>query len=183
MLSEKFNFIVLSPDPNIGRLKGTIRSIRNNYDEHANVICSVEKGIKKAQIEEMREVCPTHRGGQSITSLINGGFKHSKSGWCMLVMEGARIPVNIQNRYSKWISSENDVLFPITVNYDREGMPMKVLADFSECTLNGVLMNKRLFDSVGGLSENPLPISRGFWGLDAAEKGAVFKAILGVKIC
>lgn len=183
MLIDNFNFIILSPDPNIGRLKDTVRSIKNNYDEGANVVCAVEKGIKKQQIEEMREICPTYRGGNSITSLINSGFKHAKTGWSMLIMEGARVPTNLQSRYVKWVTSENDILFPIVVNYNREGMPIKVLSHFSECTLNGILMNRVLFDKVGRFSENPLQISRHFWGLDAAEKGAVFKAILGVKIC
>jgi hypothetical protein len=146
-------------------------------------LCVVEKSIKKEQIDVMKEVCVTHKGGQSITSLINKGFKHTKSGWNLLVMEGARIPLNIQNRYSKWIKSEHDVLFPITVNYDAAGKPVKVFNNFSECTLNGVLIHKNLFQKVGNFTENPLQISREFWSFDAFDKGAVFKAILGIKIC
>jgi hypothetical protein len=181
--SPDINFVIISPEPNIGRLKGTVRSIKNNYREDAKIICSVEKGIKKPQIEEMREVCPSFRGGQTVTSLINNGMKHAPSGWNMLVVEGAWVPKNIQYKYSKWISSPKDVLFPIVINFDRQGMPARILSTFGECTLNGILLNKDFFFEIGNLSENPLKISREFWAMEAADKGANFKAILGIKIC
>ena len=179
----KINFIILSPEPNIGRLQGTIRSIKNNYCPEAKVICSVEKSIKKCQIEEMKELCPTFKGGQTMTSLINTGIKNANEGWNMLIMEGAWLPKGIKNRYEKWIESEKDILFPIVVNYDREGNPTKVFSTFFDCTLNGILIQKKFFLEIGKLSENPLKISREFWSYDAAERGAKFKAILGIKIC
>jgi hypothetical protein len=177
------NFVVLSPEPNIGRLKGTLRSIKNNYREDASIICSVNKEIKKPQIEEMNLVCPTIRGGDTMTSLINKGIKNSKPGWTMLIMEGAWLPKNVQYRYSMWINSEADILFPIVTSYNKEGVPVKIYNTFSECTLNGILLDRDFFLKVGKLSENPLKISREFWSMEAAEKGAVFKAILGIKIC
>lgn len=179
----EINFVVLSPEPNIGRLKGTIRSIKNNYREDASMVCSVVKNIKKPQLEEMNAVCPTFKGGDTITSLINNGIKNSKPGWTMLIMEGAWLPRNVQYRYSTWIEKNTDVLFPIVMSYDKEGMPTKIYNTFAECTLNGILVDRDFFLNVGKLSENPLKISREFWSLGAAEKGAVFKAILGIKIC
>lgn len=177
------NFIILSPDPNIGRLKGTVRSIKNNYKQDANIICSVAKTVKKSEIEEMKEVCPTFKGGDTITSLINNGMKNSSDGWAFLIFEGAWLPKNIKSRYFKWIKSEKDILFPIVVSYGRDGKIIKVLANFPECTLNGILLKKEFFKEIGKLSENPLQISKEFWAIDALEKGAEFKAILGVKIC
>lgn len=179
----KINFIILSPEPNIGRLKGTIRSIKNNYDPDAKIICSVEKGIKKEEIEEYKSICPTFRSGNTITSLINNGIKNAYEGWNLFVVEGAWIPRNIKNRYLTWIKDEKDILFPIVINYDREGNPVKIFSTFSECTLNGILVYKKFFIEIGKLSENPLKISREFWSFDALEKGAKFKAILGIKIC
>lgn len=177
------SFIILSPEPNIGRLKGTVRSIRNNYSESAKIICSVEKGIKKPELEEMKSVCPTFRGGNTVTSLINNGVKNGFPGWNMFIMEGAWLPKRFQYKYSRWVKGDKDILFPITVNYDRDGVPVKIFNTFAECTLNGILFQKEFFLQIGKLSENPLKISREFWGLDAKEKGAVFKAILGIKIC
>lgn len=179
----EISFIIISPEPNIGRLKGTIRSIKNNYSKDAKIICSVVKSIKKAQIEEMRIECPTHRGGTTITSLINSGFKNSASGWNLLIMEGAWLPKSIYERYSRWVSSDSDILFPLMAVYDRQGIPIKILNSFHECTLNGMMIKKEFFEKVGKFSENSLEISRIFWGLDALEKGAIFKSVLGVKIC
>jgi hypothetical protein len=186
MLSKEtvdINFVIISPEPNIGRLKGTVRSIFNNYRSDAKIICSVNKTIKKPQIDEMCDVCPTFRGGQTITSLINNGMKRAHKGWNMIVVEGAWVPKNIQNKYLRWMSDSKDVLFPIVMNLDRQGIPMRILSTFSECTLNGVLLDKDFFLEVGNLSENPLKISREFWAMEAADKGARFKAILGIKIC
>jgi hypothetical protein len=177
------NFIILSPEPNIGRLKGTIRSIKNNYGEQSKMICSIEKSIKKPELEEYKSLCPAFRAGQTITSLINNGIKHAYDGWNMLVIEGAWMPKNIEYRYKKWIENEKDILFPIVVNYDREGNPTKIFSTFADCTINGILINKKFFLSIGNLSENPLRISREFWSYSAIEKGAKFKGILGIKIC
>jgi hypothetical protein len=63
------------------------------------------------------------------------------------------------------------------------GQPIKINDTFYNCTLNGLCINKNFFKEVGKLSENPLEISRKFWALDAKEKGAEFKCILGIKIC
>ena len=177
------NFIIISPDPNISRLKGTVRSIKNNYRENTNIICLVEKKTKKTNIDEMSEICPTFRGGDTITSLMNKGMKKSKEGWCMFIIEGALIPKKIEYKYSSWIESEQDVLFPVLMLHNRDGIPKKIFGNFSNCTLNGILIHKKLFLEVGNFSENPIRISKEFWSYDAFEKGANFKGILGIKIC
>jgi hypothetical protein len=99
------------------------------------------------------------------------------------MMEGSWLPKNVKLRYLTWIKSEKDILFPIIINYNKEGKPIKILSNFSDCTLNGILIRKEFFLEIGKLSENPLQISREFWSIDAFEKGANFKAILGIKIC
>jgi hypothetical protein len=176
------NFVIVSPDPNIGRLIGTVRSIKNNYKEDASIICLVEKKIKKQNIDEMKSICPTFKGEQTITSLMNKGMQKSKDGWVMFIIEGAFLPKKIEYRYSAWIENEKDILFPIVVNYDRDGNPKKIFNTFSECTLNGIMINKKFFLDVGNFSENPLKISKEFWSYEAVSKGAKFKALLGVKI-
>lgn len=176
-------FVIVSPEPNIARLKDTARSIRNMFDDGARMVCSVCKGIKKDQLAEFNEVCPSFRGGDTVMSLINTGIKKSGGpGWRMLVMEGARIPVGLESRYRRWIDGDRDVLFPIVVNHDIEGRPLSILATFEDSTLNGLLLHTSLFSEVGCFSDNPIGVSKKFWGLDAEERGAVFKAILGVKV-
>lgn len=179
---KSVRFVVLSPEPNIARLKDTVRSIRNCLGE-VEVACSVVKSVKKDQLDEMKEICNAFRGGETIMSLINSGFKkRGKGGWFVFVMEGARIPRGMALRYCRWMKGERDVLFPIVMNHDLDGKPTVVLARFEESTLNGMMIHSSLFEEVGAFSDNPIGISKKFWGLDAEDKGAKFKAILGVKI-
>ena len=185
--SEEFRsslgFVVISPEPNIARLKDTVRSIRSAFGPDARISCSISKDIKKEQLDEYKEVCNSFRGGETIMSLINSGMKKSsEADWRLLVMEGARIPSGLEVRYTKWIDNDRDVLFPIVMTHDREGRPSTILATFEDSTLNGLLIHDALFKEVGKFSDNPICVSKKFWGLDAEEKGARFKAILGVKI-
>jgi hypothetical protein len=185
--SEEFRsslgFVVISTEPNIARLKDTARSIRSNFGSEARIVCSVAKAIKKEQLEEYKEVCPSFRGGNTVMSLINAGMKKAGvGGWRVFVMEGARLPGGLEQRYIKWIDGQKDILFPIVMTHDRDGRPSSILATFEDSTLNGMMIHSSLFEEVGEFSDNPICVSKKFWGLDAEEKGAKFKAILGVKI-
>lgn len=181
-LIKSIKFVILSPDPNIARLKDTVRSIRNCFGD-ADVFCSVLKSIKKEQLDEMKGVCNAFRGGETIMSLINSGFKKGgKGGWFVFIMEGARIPRGMELRYCRWIEDDRDVLFPIVMHRDLDGNPTVLRAKFEDSTLNGMMIHSSLFEEVGAFSDNPIGVSKKFWGLDAEDKGARFKAILGVKI-
>lgn len=176
-------FVVVSPDSNVAMLRDSVRSLRSVFGDDAEVVCCVSKNLKKDQFDEMNSVCPTFRGGETITSLINEGFKRvKKEGWRLFIMEGARVQRSLGSRYARWIKNDRDVLFPIVINQDREGRPIKILANFEDSTLNGMLIHSKLFDEVGSFSDNPIPVSKSFWAMGALERGGVFKAILGVKI-
>lgn len=177
-----FGFIILCPDPNIGGLKNTLRSINNTYPE-SSVISIVAKDITKEQISEMKEICEVHKGGKTITSLINKGFEKTKCDWSILIIGGARICKNINKKYSFFIESERDVLYPLIIDYDMSGYPINIHNRFENCTLNGMCINKNFFKNVGKLTDNPLEISRKFWALEAKLKDANFKSILGIRIC
>jgi hypothetical protein len=182
-LLKSLGFIIISPEPNVVRLRDTVRSIRMNFGEDSKIFCSVAQETKKPQIDEMKRVCPCSRGGNSITSLMNQGMSAMKGdGWRMFLMEGVRVPRGISGRYSRWIKSEKDVIFPITINHDREGKPLKIMATFEESTLNGMLIHSGLFGEVGEFSENPIVVSKSFWAIGAMCHGASFKGVLGVKI-
>jgi hypothetical protein len=177
----KFGYTILSIDYNIGGLKNTIRSINNNYND-AEIVCVVNKDVSKDQFSEMKEVCNVYKGGNTITSLINKSFDKIKTDWNIFVIEGARICKNLEKRYSIWIKNENDIIFPLITEVNRDGQ-RKIYDSFHNCTLNGLCINKKFFKNVGNLSENPLEISRKFWAIDALSKNAKFKTILGIKIC
>lgn len=179
----KINFLIISPEPNIGRLKGTVRSIRNNYGQSSEMVCCVEKGISKESLKEMKEVCETHRGGLTVTSLINKGMEKASDGWNMIVTEGSCIPRGLKRVYGLWARSNRDVLYGVGMTHGRDGSPAELATSFLDCSLNGIMMRKEFFLEVGKLSDNPMEVSRCFWILDALEKGAVFKGVLGARIC
>ena len=177
-----FGFIILSPNFNIGGLKNTLRSIKNNYED-TEVICCVSSLIKSNQLKEMKEVCNIHKGGKTITSLINKGFEKIESDWAILILEGSRVCKNIDMKYNKWIKNYNDVLFPLIIEYNREMYPKKIYDTFYNCTINGMCINKNFFKDVGKFTEDGLEESRKIWTVSALEKNVVFKSILGIKIC
>jgi hypothetical protein len=175
-------FIILSTDSNIGGLKNTIRSIQNTVDDYS-VISIVNKSIKSDQMKEMQQYCDVYKGGNTITSLINKGFEKTKEEWNVVLMEGARVCKNLKLKYFKWITNEKNIIYPLIVDYNLNGYPNKIHNTFYNCTLNGICINKYFFKEIGKLSENPLEISRTFWAMQAKQKGAEFKCVLGVKIC
>lgn len=179
---KNFGFIILSPEHNIGGLKGTLRSILNNYSSFVNVVCVTGQDTKKVQFDEMNEICRTYKAGNTITSLINMGLEKGHEEWNIIIMEGCWVKRNLHLKYSNWIKSYKDVLYSIFINYNKEGDPVKIFKDFEECSLNGICINRKFFKEVGKFSDNPLNISKLFWSMEASDKGAEFKGILGIKI-
>lgn len=179
---SNFGFIILSPDHNIGGLKNTIRSLENNY-KGSDYICIVPKEIKTEQYKEIKENCKAYKGGLTITSLINKGFEKTKSEWNILIIEGSRVTKSIYKKYNLFIEKEEDILYPLIFENDNYGYKKIIYDKFYDCTINGICINKSFFNKVGKFSENPLEISRKFWALEAKEKKANFKTILGIKIC
>ena len=70
-------FIILCPDRNIGGLRSTLVSVKNNsYDREA--IAVVGSNATATEIKEMKELCPVHKSKETITSLINNKKKKIK---------------------------------------------------------------------------------------------------------
>ena len=178
-MNKNFEFIILSPNYNVGGLRITLNSIKYNYPD-SNVICVVNKDVKSEQLKEMKEYCNCVRGGKTITSLINKGYSKIKSVWGIVAFEGSRI-TKCLNKYKNWMTTYKDIFFPLMVEFKGN---KKILYDtFYNCSLNGICIHKKMFEEVGYFSENPLEISREFWTLEAFDKKAIFKAVLGIRIC
>ncbi len=146
-------------------------------------VCITSKDATAADIKEMKKVCPTFKGKDTITSLINAGMKKGHKAWNFFIMEGAFMRRGLLNRFSLFMEDEKDILFPIVMDHDIQGKPIKLYTNFYDCSINGILIHQKMFKKVGDLSENPLEISRLWWTMDAIDKGAKFKAVLGTKIC
>ena len=168
-----YGFIILSTDRNPILLKNTMASIKVNYPD-AHCICAVDGDIEKKQKQELSQYCPIATGGGTITSLINIGMKKTKVGWNIIVMSGTWVRPNLFKKFSAFIKDKKDIFYPI-VNKKFE---------FSEATINGLMIHKDTFKEVGDFCpKNPLQICKLLWALDAIEKKCRFKAIVGAKLC
>lgn len=174
---EDFGFVIIATENNVPLINSTVNSIKFRYN--SDIICAIPKDFKNPDGIE----CKTCYGKNTITSLINSGFKNGHNKWNCLVVAGAFMRIGINKKYSNFMKSEKDILYPIVCNYDIFGNPVKIYSNFSECSLNGIFIHQKTFLEVGKFSENPLDISKTFWALQAHDKGCNFKGVLGVKIC
>lgn len=172
-------FLILCPDRRIGGLKNSIGSIISySYDRQA--ICVVGDDATDEEVRDFKKVCPTYKGGGTITSLINTGMKKIKNDWAFIMFGGSRIMTYQEWRFSTWAKQETDVLFPVV---DRK-------CNFIEGSFNGVLINKKFFEKVGDFPTetmqkfglNDFEFAKMLWAIDAIEQGATFKAIVGMRI-
>jgi len=172
-------FIILSPDRNIAGIKNSIGSIKHNsYNRES--IAIVGDDANTADMKEFKEMCPTYKGKDTITSLINLGMKKIKHEWALLMFGGSRIRPYLEKKIEMFAKSEKDILFPV----------IEQRYDFASSSLNGVVINTKFFQEIGDFSEAPMikegmndfEIAKLFWCIDAIEKKAVFKGIVGMRI-
>ena len=175
----EFGFVIISPEFNIGRINSTAKSLKNNFPD-VPFICCVPKNA--VDVQEIKEICPVHKGKDTITSLINTGLKKGHKKWNLLIFEGSWVREGAAKKLFHFIESEKDILFPIVVQYDPMGKPTNSHTNFVDGSLNGLLIHQSAIKEVGEFIDGPLDVSKTMWGLSAMDKGYKFKAILGVKV-
>lgn len=176
-------FIILSPEPNIGRLKATLRSIDRNYGNSSRV-CIFAKKTPPTVIKEIKAICPAFRGQDTVTSLINTGFSKGHKEWNVIIMEGVCLQSHIHNKYNNFLTDNKNVFFPIVPEYNREGLPIKLNNTFVDSTLNGLCIHQQTFQNVGKFADyESFELDKLDWAIRAQAYGCQFKAILGVRIC
>lgn len=174
-------FVILAPDRNPCRVRSTFNSIKNNYG--LPCVCAAGGDATAADMKELKDVCPTYKGKDTMESLINTGIKKGNKAWNILVLEGTWIQRNIDRKYSYYIEDEKDVLFPITTTRNKDGYPVEFYNTFEKCTLNGIMIHQKTFKSIGNFTEeDEFSKSKFIWAMKAFGKGCKFKAILGVRI-
>ena len=137
-------------------------------------ICITEKDAKPIDIKSMKDVCPTFKGKNTFSSLINSGMKNAKSEWNFIVFAGTNVRNRMDEKFFLFIDSKKDILFPIVDNK----------TDFVGGTLNGLLLNKETFKEIGDIEEDgSLDYVKIMWAFKAIQKGCKFKAIANTKIC
>jgi hypothetical protein len=174
-------FIILCPDKNIAGLKNSLNSILyNSYGRES--IAIVGNNVNANDLKAFKEICPTHKGKDTITSLINLGMKKINHEWALLMFGGNRIRPYLERKIERFITSEKDVIFPVTITEQKY--------DFVSSSLNGVVINTKFFKEVGDFPEAPMikegmndfEMAKLFWSVDAIENKAIFKGIVGIRI-
>lgn len=172
-------FLILSPDRNVAGLKNSVGSIKH-HSYNRESICVVGSDANAKDIKDMKVYCPTYKGQNTITSLVNVGMKKLKHDWAFIMFGGSRIHQYIERKFEYFCKSESDILFPTA-----EGK-----YDFVEGSFNGVLINTHFFKKVGDFPAatmrkdglNDFEFAKLLWALDACQHGATFKAIVGMRV-
>ena len=140
----------------------------------------VGENTTTTELKEFKVICPTYKGEDTITSLINVGMKKIKNDWAFLLFAGSRIPTYLEHKIATLVKKEQDVLFPVVARK----------SDFISGSFNGVLMNRKFFYEVGEFEVikmkkpdlNDFELAKLFWAVDAMDKGVCFKAVVGMKV-
>jgi hypothetical protein len=172
-------YVILCPDRNIQSLKITVNSIRNNCCNN-NIVAVAAESVTTKELKEFKEICDCVKAGNTITSLINAGFKKVKQDWVFLIFAGSRVTKYLERKLELFAKSEKDVLYPILNHY----------LGFIEGSFNGVLIHKSFFVQAGDFPTitaqkqqfNDFEFAKFMWSLSAIEQGVVFKGIVGMKI-
>lgn len=168
----KFGFIVLCPNLNIGHLRNTISSI-DIYFPEAKVAIVLPGSCKKEDLEATSKLKKSYKGGKTIASMINTGMDHGSGEWNFLLFSKGWIRSRIDIKYSYFVESEKDILFPI-INKN---------ISFSEADINGLFLHKKAFQDIGDFPDmESLDMSKLIWANGAIKKGYKFKGIVGGKV-
>ena len=164
--------MILCQNRDVNALRYTVRRINCFYPQAA-ILAVKPKGTTRGETAEMKQHCPVTAGQVTDQSLINAGMKKTAAAWNFIVHEGAIVRARLHKRYETILQDENDVIFPIV-----DGR-----YDFVEGTTNGMLLSKALWASVGAFeNECDLFLAKALWALEAKEKGATFRALLGARV-
>lgn len=166
-------FAVLCPDNNIGMLRSSRSSIAA-YHPTSPILAVTSKQTVKADVAEMETFCPTYRGGNTISSLLDEGLKRAKTPWVIFFVAGNWYKPGVFRRLKCSIKSEHDILFPVI---DRKWV-------FDEATIHCLTMPKQAGKDVGVFGDTSLSLQecKLLWAVGAIEKGYQFKGLVGVPI-
>lgn len=165
--------MIISQDNSLSLLKTTVNSIKSRYEDQ-QYICVASGNATTDDVAAMKQICPTYKGKSTITSLINVGLRHAPTDWAFIIFAGSMIPQKLNDKFSFFINSEKDILFPV----------VQGKTNFIDGTWNGLLLNKKTFREVGEFDDSgELFQVKCEWAAKALENGCKFKGIIGIKVC
>ena len=166
-------FVILCTEHAVNLLKSTVNSIKSRYPG-IPMICAVDNTATTDDLKDMKSFCPTYKGKNTFSSLINVGMRHAPAEWNFIVMAGVTVRWKMDQKFSFFIENEKDILFPIV-----DGK-----TNFVDATLNGLFINKKTWYEVGEMDEKgEFEYIKANWGYRAIKNGTTFKAIAGSRMC
>ena len=175
-------YILINSEQNLSGLKPTISALTRYHLGDAEIVHVLPKD---ADLKKYKEICHnSYKGQNTVTSLINVGFKKLKSEWGMVLIVGSIVKARIYKKYELFNKSDKDIFYPLVDH--RYG--------FVDASINGLTINRAFFNEIGNFPENEMwkseeaweansfELCKLLWSMDAEEKGCIFKAILGCKI-
>ena len=166
-------FVILCPEHGVSLLKSSVNSIKSRYP-NSTIVCATDNSATADELKEMKLLCPTYKGKNTYSSLINVGMRHATADWNFILMAGVTVRWKLDGKFSYFIESEKDVLFPI---FDNK-------TNFIDATLNGLFINKNTWKEVGEMDEKgEFDHVKAFWAYRAIMCGVKFKAIAGTRMC
>lgn len=161
---KSLGFIILNPDNNPTALRITTNTIKDNFP-HVKVA-----SVIGAKAEDDSQI----KGGSTITSLIDAGFKNTKTEWCLITMAGTYIRHYHLRKYGLFLKDEKEILYPV-VN--------KKYA-FDEATINGILINRKAIEDVGAFGDGNwnIQLVKMLWAIKAIDRGYRFVALVGARL-
>jgi len=164
----KYGFVIICADCKIGCIKNTINSITTLYPT-AKTVAVLADSCKQEDFDDMAKLKPTYRGGKQLSSMINAGMQHSCDDWNFIIMSKGWLQSRIDIKYSYFIESEKDILFPI----------INRKLNFIDADLDGIFIHKKSFADIGEfIDTESLEVSKTIWSSSAVEKGYKFKGII-----
>lgn len=166
-----YGYVIITPENDPKLVKITASSIKMKQS-NASIICVTRHDIDSESEREIKNICACFKGQNTYTSLLTKGMENCPSEWNLYVISGTFFENKIQKKYSYFVESDKDILFPV-VN-------RKI--NFVEGTLNGILMHRNALKNIGCfLESNSLEKSKTIWSYNAVCSGYRFKAIVGTK--
>lgn len=165
-----WGFIIICTDSNHINLENTINSIKANYKD-SSIVCVQSDEIKdfNCKSNDIKFV----KTKPNYAAMINTGMTETNKEWNIIFIAGTYVRKNITRKYSMFIESKSDVIFPNDFKK----------SNFVDGTINGLCIHKEFFTKVGNFNEvcEKLEHSKAEWGFSAATLGGKFKAICHAK--
>jgi hypothetical protein len=165
-------FVIIAPENNPKHVEITVSSISAKYGEKP-FITVVTDSILEQTMDEMSVFGKVFCAKNTYSSLLSMGMKNAPAEWNIIVISGTPIRNHAHRKYSCFIESHKDILYPII---DRK-------MNFVDGSVNGIMIHRDAYTDLGDMPETPnLSECKAAWGSLAVSNGYKFKGIVGAAL-